>query len=215
MFVLIPTLELSHIEVFFREFENYDVSTVDKFLIFNNSGRYFDYLHPKVEVFTFRNNAGVNYCWNRGLAIAKNENKDLMFLNDDVKIKPDFFIKTQEALDNKSFMSVICPITTNDLKEFKNYSFDKRVRFRRMKKREGWAFTIRKEVIPNIRPIPEDLKIFFGDDWLWLMTHGRWIKDFSNVIYHSIGKTMKKHPEIRAILNEERRIYTLELEKLI
>lgn len=214
MLVLIPSLELSHLEEFFNEFENYNINPVDGFLIFNNSGNYFNHSHSKVEVFNFRRNMGVNYCWNRGLELAKKLNKDLTILNDDIKIKSDFFLKIQDCLNFNGFMSVICPMTINSLEAFNNNFINGDRSFKRMKKREGWAFTIRKEVIPDIRLIPEDLKIFFGDDWIWRETKCRWIKDCSNIIYHSIGQTMKKHPDIRAILSEERRIYLSELEKL-
>jgi hypothetical protein len=157
-------------------------------------------------------NLGVNFAWNMGIHLAKEKNADLTILNDDIQIKPDFMDRIAKALEDKELKNnpVICPQTTHnrrfyDLLQVNNLDSV----FTKMSKREGWAFTIRKEVIESLEYIPGELITFCGDDWIYDQTikYGNWIKDERNIIFHTVGKTLKDHPEIRATLKNEKRIY--------
>lgn len=214
MLVVIPTLNLNHLNNFFSDLDNTDLTHVTRFLIFNNSMQSWNSPHEKIQVYNLGRNTGVNYSWNRGLQIADFTEDDLMLINDDIVFKPGFFTKTQEVIDKFPQYNVFCPITTNSYFEFEKHFFTSEKRYVRMKKRAGWAFTIRYKALRFIKPIPKELFLFFGDDWIWSFTGGMWLMDQANMIYHEVGKTMKTNPELRKMLNQERQIYSRHMEIL-
>lgn len=64
-----------------------------------------------------------------------------------------------------------------------------------MKRREGWAWTAKSSFIKNIKPIPNCLKIFYGDDYIFhcaKMLGYDCIKIKNNYIFHYKESTIKK-----------------------
>lgn len=207
MIVVIPTLNLNHLNDFFSDIENVDLDSVDRFFVFNNSVKKWNSSNSKIHVINLGKNMGVNYVWNQGLQIALQKNMDLMLINDDIVFKPNFFKKTQEALDKLKSPVIVCPKTTNQFFKFDNAVFKGRNKYSKLYKRQGWAFTISRDTIPLIKRIPEELNIFFGDDWIFHFTKNLWVIDHSNVVFHFVGKTMATNPEKRRLLEYERQIF--------
>lgn len=192
----------------------------DRIIIINNSGRTFAYLsphrsknHQHITVHNCAKNIGVNAAWNIGLKLAREQSSHLSILNDDILIKEDFFKRINLLLSIRGMFDVpvFCPSTTHDRVLFdrtKTNYYPSRTHF--MKRKEGWAFTIRDRFVEKIKPIPKELFVFCGDDWIWNETvrYGkRWVKDERNIIYHTVGGTLKKNPKLRALLSEEKRIF--------
>lgn len=168
----------------------------------------------KIEVVQPAKNLGVNASWNYGLEVFKGKGH-LCIMNDDVEIHPTFFEKVIESFNLKKDIGAVCPLTTNKREEFRE-TFEK-INLVRMKRREGWAFTLKEDMVNKMPPIPYRLKTFFGDDWFWRHTYwsGRkWYKDNSNLIFHAVGSSMKTLSSLRYQLNREKKIFKSLMEEL-
>ena len=130
-------------------------------------------------------NIGVNASWNIGIDLCTG---DLLgVLNNDIVI-PKFFFEYIERLMNRHPKIGICvPSTVKDkttVLTTENYPY---VKTTFLGKREGWAFTIRSKIAKDCYPIPKDLNMFFGDDYLFSKTKEMEysiVKMVANPIYH-------------------------------
>jgi hypothetical protein len=162
------------------------------------------------EIFDVGKNIGVNAAWNYAIRNCW-PGSHLSVLNDDIRICRYFFELAENTFRADENIGVVCPNTVDSIEVAKDRCFiDSDLR--RMRKREGWAFTIRNTLRPQLPLIPDELFIFFGDDWIWTWTHELgfiWVKDFSNVIYHRVGGTLRQEENrpLRAVLNNERKVY--------
>lgn len=139
----------------------------------------------------------VNESLNLGIDHVSKDCDFVTFLNDDVILSDCFFQRNLELFKNKD-CGVACPFTITSIDEMKNGKAEPKM----LRKREGWAFTIRKTLLDGIPPIPcERIATFHGDDWIWYHTVPKgnfWFKDIGNVIYHQVGASVdrlgfKKH----------------------
>lgn len=166
-------------------------------------------------------NRGVNEPWNLAMALVSGRSH-LCFLNDDVLLNRDFFSRILQAFDKSVDAGIVCPHSCATEDGFrilsKEYEGDISPRQIDMKRREGWAFTLRRQLVSDCPHIPKSLKIFCGDDWIF-----RWVwktgwkakKDMHNVIYHMVGQTTKLNPELRAKLNREKELFSHEWNHLL
>ncbi|MGD9156817.1 MAG: hypothetical protein PVG39_00285 [Desulfobacteraceae bacterium] len=186
-----------------------------RIIIINNSGSVYtkDLSLYNTIVCNYSKNIGVNAAWNIGLKLAKEQSSHLSILNDDILIKEDFFKRINLLLSIRLLLDVpvFCPSTTHDKTLFDRSEVNNHTsRTHYMRKKEGWAFTIRDRFVKMIKPIPEELFVFCGDDWIWNETvkYGTmWVKDERNIIYHTVGATLKNNPKLRALLKHEKRIF--------
>lgn len=158
------------------------------FLIDNASeDNYFDFLrkYEKLRIIYVRNekNIMVNAAWNLGISLARQ--RYVTILNNDILISSTFFDKIKRAFDLDNKIGIVVPNTVKDI----NYNLEDTtpVRIRELTKREGWAFTIKKEILNKIDPIPSCLNISCGDDYLfeWSKIKGYMnVKVMNNFIYH-------------------------------
>ena len=114
------------------------------------------------------------------------------FLSDDILIGNWFFQRVYETFLANSTCGVACPRTCFYVDEVRKGKVDHRV----MKKREGCAFTIRKELLDRVPPVPYDkITTFHGDDWMWFHTLKlgyNWMLDVGNPICHFVGISVIK-----------------------
>jgi hypothetical protein len=151
----------------------------------------------------------VNESWNIGIQLTR-EYDIVSFLNDDVLLNKDFFRSIDLAFqyENK-YCGVFFPVTTGSKKEFTEAENNpiSSGPYEQMKRREGWAFSIKREALDACPLIPADiLKTFCGDDWIWHYTHKagfNWYRDLSSVIYHAVGGTVNGSA-VRETLKHER-----------
>lgn len=151
-------------------------------------------------------NIGVNAAWNEGIKYSNY--KYISILNNDIIIPTTFFEKTEKAFQDPK-VGLVVP---NTVKE-RNYNLEdsnKNIIVQNLGKREGWAFTIRKEILNKIDPIPSSLNLFFGDDYLFtcsLIKGYTNIKIMNNYIYHYKNMTIKteyKEKSENIVLRRER-----------
>jgi len=153
-----------------------------------------------------------NAAWSSGFYIVDEFSKKrgsidfVTVLNDDVSIGCDFFKKVKKILTKHNEAGVVCPYTITK----RNKGLDKPDKLHKMVRKEGWAFTIRKNILDGSPPFPEGCEYFFGDNWLWWVTYRAftklWLKDPDNVIYHHIGKSISKLSNKDAIKKKEKAI---------
>ncbi len=172
--VVIPTLQ--------RDVETLNnlVSTllndamVDEILIIDNSLQNYSFNNEKVRVIVPQENLFVNPSWNLGVREARNEY--VCLANDDIRIPNNFCTKVLEnfsddfgvvGMDNAYVTNtrnkdnkVVIDINKVELNDSREVNF-KPVKYRTHN--FGIMMFFKKE---NYVEIPEDLKIFYGDDWI-------------------------------------------------
>jgi len=145
---------------------------------------------------------GVNHYWNLG--IAKSKDSDFVcIINDDMTIHKFFFEMVLKAFQKDPKAACVCPRLVMSLKEVKGANT---VQTAIMIRREGGAFTFKTPILNKIPPIPPELTMFFGDDWLyeWSRKLGyHWIKIINSQIYHH-GSLGVQQRDLRKLLEPER-----------
>lgn len=194
--VVIPVHNQSNLtKDLLRNIANNVVQPKKIILIDNNSSENIDSVIKKynnIQYIKQPKNYGVNHAWNLGIKLANT--KFVSVLNNDIVINKYFFKKIIECfnLDNK--IGIVCGKTIKIMKNIK-LTDDSSVKIGTMKKREGWAYTIRKELANKIKPIPKRFKIYCGDDYLFFWTRKlgyKTIKILNNYLYHYGNKTTSK-----------------------
>jgi len=150
----------------------------------------------------------LNETWTQGFGLISKEADLITVLNDDLIINTKFF----ECLENIAKTAtkecgVFCPYTTRQKENVFTAINDTIIEV--MYRREGWAYTMRREFFAQLKPIPKELKTFCGDDWIFLeaMRLGyRWIKMMHNPIYHYVGATVG-HTESNKSLDVDKRMF--------
>lgn len=152
------------------------------------------YSNLPIEYIFRKKRCTVNNAWNIGMKLCKTPL--LSILNNDIIFSKYFFKKIIEAAELYKDYGIFCGNTIKN-KHLKNDIYktnDDPPVVKTMGKREGWAFTIRKEIIDKIDPIPEDLKTYCGDDYLYFMTRNvlgfKAGKIMNNYLYHFGGMTV-------------------------
>lgn len=134
----------------------------------------------------------INASWNLGISNLL-ECDFVSILNDDIEIPEIFFEKLIDGFENHPNAGVICPSTTGNRLRIADSAVSLN-RFTKMGRREGWAFTVRKKILDKIPPIPEDLRLFFGDGWYWEYVHKLgygWYLDRRILVYRGIGASVR------------------------
>lgn len=149
--VVIPTLWL--VDFFKDNLETIHKSNlVDEIIIISNSNITLDLSNlSKVKILQMPSNIGVNPAWNLGVEQASNE--DIVILNDDFIFDLNFLEEVVKLKDQYAMLSVNPDKNEKEL-----------VDIARRPDGFGCAFYINKK---DYVAIPEDLKIYFGDDWLF------------------------------------------------
>lgn len=158
---------------------------------------------------------GVNASWEIGAA-ACGDVDFISFLNDDISITPMFFTRIANAIMNEApkDLGAICPNTLdrqtfNVAEDFDpDYENVSLVSLVKNKHPEGWAFTIRRDIVSRAMPFPAGMIHFAGDNWLWWITYEdfkmKWYTDKNNLICHEVGASQTK--ETRAMLDNDHEI---------
>ena len=124
---------------------------IEEIIIISNDKPTFKIEDEKIKIIQQEQNIGVNPAWNLGVSLSKNEY--ILILNDDLLFDLDFIDNAFSIKDDYSIVSINYDQEQDHIVEptRRPYGF-------------GCAFLISKS---DYVSIPEDLKIFFGDDWLF------------------------------------------------
>ncbi|MCK5616687.1 hypothetical protein KAR91_83270 [Candidatus Pacearchaeota archaeon] len=155
----------------------------------------------------------VNESWNLGVSLVDIQADYVSILNDDVYLNKWFFQRVLETFESHKDCGVACPLPVESLEEVKKG----KQHIKRMGKREGFAFTTKKEYLDTIAPIPTHrIETFHGDDWYWYWTNirgQRWYRDSGNIILHHIGSSVLPMG-FRAVKKKERNEWQKIMEEL-
>lgn len=151
---------------------------------------------------------GVNQSWNHGIHELGSRVDMISVLNDDLLLETMFFEKLTKLAQFHNEAAVLCPETVPLARDITHVVPIEKTGCISMHKREGWAWSIRSEVARKIPPIPEELKIWFGDDWFWLHTVRRakmpWLKMVGNKCFHYVSQTTR---DCGITIRAERRMF--------
>jgi len=139
-------------------------------------------------------NTGVNKPWNDGIRLAKT--KFISVLNNDIILNKYFFEKIIEVMKSPD-VGIVVPKIVKDknLVNKTDNSPVKVIKNPRQKRREGCAFTIRKEITNKIKPIPIALKTYCGDYYLFNSSEAlgyKYALMSNNYVFHYGGQTVNQ-----------------------
>lgn len=163
--VVIPTLWIP--STFLTTLEDISKSPlVDEVIVIsNNKSALPNRTFPsKVKLISLEHNIGVNPAWNLGVAHAKNDK--VLIANDDIIFDTKIFRWFEKAASKDFGCIGVDPVSkaTPSIEEVekRNHGF-------------GFLFCVNKK---TFTPIPENIKIFFGDDWIFTSCRKRGFKNY-------------------------------------
>lgn len=162
-----------------------------RIILIDNTPNGFCLNSSKIEITKIKSMTGrVNESWNLGIKNTSPDCDLVGIYNDDIVLNSRFFQRTIEMFEWDSFCAVSCPNTIDWSASLRRGKVNRI----KMETREGWCFTIRKQVLDLVPPIPDNKIItFFGDNWFWKYTHNFgyfWGKDLGNTIWHHKGSSV-------------------------
>jgi len=167
--------------IFFKD--SYEIIILDNW----SSDWTWDYLYDikwdNIKVISLDENIFVNPAWNK---LAKEaEWEFLFFLNNDITLFKNFDIKMIAVYEDKK---IVCPLTTQFWTEQKFYQ----------KANINWTCFMTKK--SDYIEIPEQLKLWYWDDYLFRKRWVTWIKDS---VIHWWSQTLNSLPDLQKIIDND------------
>jgi glycosyltransferase involved in cell wall biosynthesis len=142
--------------------ENFIITLIDQGSKEKGTKEYIESIknHNRIKVINNKENVSINKLWND---FKENEDSEyLCYLNNDIRLTDNFIDDTISILDKNEDVGIVIHSTNS-------WKFNKKLnnlqyKFSERKIKQGFDFTIRKKYYVNI---PETLKFYFGDDWLF------------------------------------------------
>lgn len=158
--------------------------------------------HPKLKIIPLPENVGTNQAWNIGAFIADSDN--IALLNDDVFFDISALAKIDYKLLNHPEIGLISSntqrlygagVSSNDI------TFERTVE--EMHVGAGTMLFMQKS---KYRKIPRDLRIYYGDNYLWdtLRAEGYYHYKLMNCAYFSLGGETTQALESRDLINSSK-----------
>lgn len=175
---------------------------IAEIILIDNTTNGFEYPNEKVKVIVPKKNQYVNPAWNLGVL---NSSCDYIGLvNDDLIFPKNFFVQILGYLEknkNIGYMGLE-PIDKTEENAFNDYPQERKLYFDFVEKRSlsfGSAMFFRKE---NYYKIPEKLKVFCGDDFLFYKALENGYKNVkicnSGVLHlHALTSSLKSFDKIK------------------
>ncbi len=214
--VVIPVLnQIYYTDLLFQDIMKNEVKPTQILLIDDGSTDDYSKLVDKYNCLNInyiknRENMGVNAVWNMGIRLSTYP--IVTILNNDILINRFFFKKTIEVMQNP--LIGICVPNTIANKEFLDKD-EEPITIPKTNKDWGHAFTMRKSVISRYGYIPDILKIWGGDNYLFFISEKTGfinVKIINNNIFH-FGSTTVKTIE-KTVRKNDIKNWTNILEKL-
>jgi GT2 family glycosyltransferase len=191
------------------------VKPLEVILVDNNSTENIASLVPKYKDLNIvylrqRKNWGVNNAWNIGIQVAKGDL--ISILNNDIIISKFFFKYIQKVMDDNPNVGICYPATIGKKYHILQADKEPEIVLELSGYREGWAFTIRTNIARDCYPIPSELRMFYGDDYLFEYTRKRKfgvVRMLTNTIYHykSVTVSVSLGDSSWGILQQERKVW--------
>lgn len=141
---------------------------------------------------------GTNEAWRLGFENLARGTELVSVFNDDILIGSDFFqILSNTFMKAPGKYQMAVPQTVGRV-EAVYEKVSTSPNYAPTKKRIGYAYTLTKKILDEMIPIPESLKIFYGDNWIMTQIHRlgyRIMLMKNNRIFHYGGTSMKQVKE--------------------
>lgn len=168
--IIIPTMQ-KDTDVLHKLLEELDIDdNVAEIIVIDNSTVGFDHNYKKVKVFVQNRNLFVNPAWNLGIKLSSSDIKFFGILNDDIIFPRNLFKAVNKFLETSNekvgLIGIDC-IDNTPKKEFDTYPEDSNLKFESIDKLSGFwgsAFFGDKQ---HYFEIPNEIKIFYGDHFLF------------------------------------------------
>jgi hypothetical protein len=219
--IIIPTLLKADKNMFITSLKMLQRSkAVRKIIVINNnkeihSEKYFDrkeFIEGATIHFSDGENRYVNGAWNYGMTLC--ETDYFLLLNDDCLVRPEILDECVSVLDARKDAGIIIYTTETEIPQ--TY-FMKEVKSEQIITAHvplnfcvgGWFMFGRSE---SWIPIPEELKIFCGDNFIWettiLKKHQEILKVLSNYVSHFTSTTVEaENLYAKGVLDKELELY--------
>ncbi|MBE7711196.1 MAG: glycosyltransferase [Cyanobacteria bacterium SIG31] len=205
--VVIPTLQ-KNTTLLFKLLDNLSKDDgVGEIIVIDNSTKGLDYNCEKLKLISPKENMFVNPSWNLGVKEAKY--KIVALLNDDI-IVPERFCSSVAKKMNSNMGCIGC--SRRFIREINDYDVvpeKKEIELTEISFRNlhwGIAIFFYKT---SYYDIPENLKIYCGDDWLIYKNNKAKRKNYciQNQIIHHYGSLSSGSVEFNRVLHDEEKIY--------
>lgn len=205
--VVIPTLQKNK-ELLINLLKTLEQDVcVDEVIVIDNSLQGLDYKSEKFRLITPKENIFVNPSWNLGVKEAKND--IVALLNDDITISSDFCSRVVNQMTPDMGcvgFDIHNIIETQDVKPPVEYS---ELHLEETKFRGNhWGIAIFFYKSSYVE-IPDDIKIFCGDDWIFLKNKVCKRKNYiitGQNIYH-YGSLSSASQALKSIGDRDRKLY--------
>ena len=211
--IVIPTVRTKQI---FELLEDICIQTVipDKITIVDNSKEKIDRkllskFPLNIEILDFGKNLGPNAVWN--LILSEEQDYDYVgFGADDYRLNPYLFEKLVAVLERNKKVGVVCPIIIEKAplpkEEREELSW-----ISVHGKGNSSIVLIPKDIAIKIPKIPEELFVFFGDNWIshFILTvlGLHWVRLCKCFIHHNSTTGVSGKMKVRSALEHERKSY--------
>ena len=210
--IIIPTLQ-KEIRILNKLIEELsEDSFVDDIILIDNSRLGYSFNSSKLRVIIPEKNLYVNSSWNLGIQESKNEFFGI--LNDDLILPTNFCAQVLKFLENNE-----CGLigldkdvleSSKNIEKFKNYPQNSDVYFAKMNDNFNtgyWGAAIFGNK-KNYYPIPEKLKIYCGDNFLYKAVRDKGNYKVTNCKILHYGSLSSNLKEFSDILKEDIIIYS-------
>lgn len=177
-------------------------------ILLNNKDKIIELLHPKLKVIDDKENLYVNPAWNYGLSICNTEY--YLIINDDVLCHKDIIDKCIKLLnENKNYDLLFIDTKEEKLEDYKVNILKciedveiKNIMYIPMHAISGCFMFGRKSTWV---PIPEELKVFYGDNWIMDTNKRNTAKIMNYYVSHFTATSAREHYD--TLLISEGKIY--------
>lgn len=155
-------------------------------------------------------NIGVNAAWNLGLALA--QAPSVTFMNNDLLIPEFLFGSIAAAFSQQPGIGYLVPHTIQSQDAVFLKKPPDKLLLAPLLRRQGWCFSMQREIALDIGWVPSLFHTFFGDDWFFKGCIDRNLITGVMVdvpIYHFGSSTLKDTGLEHTLLKKERKIWAL------
>ena len=210
--IIIPTL-LKDTEVLNKLLSQLnECNSVGEIIVIDNSCSSFKSEFSKVKVHVPKENLYVNPAWNLGIKLSSVECKYFGILNDDIIFQKNLFDQVLDFLENSSdnvgLIGIDCTISTPKA-QFNTYPNDTVVNIVETSKLEGFFGSAFFGYKKNYFEIPNEMKIFYGDHFLFTKNIQLGYKNYkiTNVgVKHLESLSSHSSPVFAKIFRKDRKI---------
>ncbi len=201
--IVIPTLQINKTVLMMLLKQLVHNNFAGEIIVIDNSLKGIDFKSDKVRLITPKKNMYVNPAWNLGVKEAKYDYIGLV--NDDLIFPENFLEQVFNFLKNNPDTDFLGLDTIKPMppEGFENYPMNTQLEFNKISERclcWGCAMFFKKE---KYTPIPEKLKIFSGDDWLFDNAKNNYKISNSGILHlHCLSSGKKEFEKIE--LNDMR-----------